>query len=382
MMKEEDTISIGGASICSTTSSIDVSVPHKRHPVQSLDSHVEQHQQQHQHQIAPPHVAKRSSSPLMIETIRFMQVTDLSMLEEESSNDVVPAETMFECCVCLEEREIGTLCDALACKCTCCRGCIKVHFTMRIREGNVSSLPCPGCGDDVSASRLRSVLTPATFQKYLQLSSMELQNRRVREDPNLCWCPTPDCVTIVSRPKEDEGKNITCPTCCKDFCFECKGPAHKASRSCEDARRKLTKKDELAFLKWAKHSTKACPECKALIERNKQDGSQDCNHMTCSKCKTEFCWLCGRKVPPIGHFDITNVLGCPGLQFSGPDVHFSRRLAAKTRALKLKSASGAKTTVKVIGYGVLLILAAPIAAISVVPFATYKGVMKCRSKQT
>ena len=27
-----------------------------------------------------------------------------------------------------------------------------------------------------------------------------------------------------------------------------------------------------------------------------------------------------QKIPPIGHFDPDTVLGCPGLQYTGPDV--------------------------------------------------------------
>ena len=34
---------------------------------------------------------------------------------------------------------------------------------------------------------------------------------------------------------------------------------------------------------------KKCPTCKYLIERN--EGS---DHMTCSKCKTNFCYICGK----------------------------------------------------------------------------------------
>jgi hypothetical protein len=38
---------------------------------------------------------------------------------------------------------------------------------------------------------------------------------------------------------------------------------------------------------WILANTKPCPDCKRPIEKN-----MGCMHMTCSQCKTEFCWMC------------------------------------------------------------------------------------------
>jgi len=42
--------------------------------------------------------------------------------------------------------------------------------------------------------------------------------------------------------------------------------------------------------KWAKsNGVKYCPNCKRKVQK-----TIGCDHMTCTKCKYEWCWLCGR----------------------------------------------------------------------------------------
>merc|ERR1712226_1302633 len=65
-------------------------------------------------------------------------------------------------------------------------------------------------------------------------------------------------------------------------------------------------------------ATKArhCPHCNAPIEKN-----EGCNKITCWRCNTHFCWLCGDKLPasnPYTHFNVTNN-SCFGALFQGVD---------------------------------------------------------------
>lgn len=50
----------------------------------------------------------------------------------------------------------------------------------------------------------------------------------------------------------------------------------------------------------------------------------------CASCKYQWCWLCEGEYTP-GHFDLTNLRGCPGMQ-SGSTENFGTvtRIAAKT----------------------------------------------------
>jgi ariadne-1 len=44
---------------------------------------------------------------------------------------------------------------------------------------------------------------------------------------------------------------------------------------------------EMKTLQWLLSFTKDCPKCGNPIEKN-----GGCNHMSCSACKYQFCWIC------------------------------------------------------------------------------------------
>ena len=46
-------------------------------------------------------------------------------------------------------------------------------------------------------------------------------------------------------------------------------------------------KDDSETANWISAHTKECGKCQSTIEKN-----GGCNHMTCRKCRYEFCWVC------------------------------------------------------------------------------------------
>mmetsp|Transcript_15759 Transcript_15759/g.23689 ORF Transcript_15759/g.23689 Transcript_15759/m.23689 type:complete len:381 (-) Transcript_15759:110-1252(-) len=75
---------------------------------------------------------------------------------------------------------------------------------------------------------------------------------------------------------------LKCPDCHTSICVKC-GASHSFLLGCESAM-------DSAFETWrnrTRNGCKRCPNCKFHIEK-----SMGCDHMTCSRCRHEFCWKC------------------------------------------------------------------------------------------
>ena len=108
---------------------------------------------------------------------------------------------------------------------------------------------------------------------------------------NLKWCPAPECEYAVECgvKKKDLGRTVPTVQCdCKHrFCFGCTLQDHQPP-PCSLVKMWLKKcEDDSETSNWISANTKECPKCNSTIEKN-----GGCNHMTCRKCKHEFCWMC------------------------------------------------------------------------------------------
>ena len=99
------------------------------------------------------------------------------------------------------------------------------------------------------------------------------------------------------------------PACCVlRYCYK-HANAHPPAVSCR-AYSKTQRESVRASLKCIAQTTVQCPSCGVAVEL-----SSGCNHMTCSQCECEFCFLCGGRYLSGLHFWEFNYLtGCPGMQ--------------------------------------------------------------------
>lgn len=195
----------------------------------------------------------------------------------------------FMCDICCEDEE-GLQTFAMKCGHRYCVDCYRHYLAQKIKEeGEAAHIQCPadGCKRVMDSKSLDLLVASDLNDRY-----HELLTRTYVEDQNyMKWCPAPDCVNALECKitKKDLAKIV--PTVACDcgyrFCFGCILSDHQPA-PCELTKRWLKKcADDSETANWISANTKECPKCNSTIEKN-----GGCNHMTCRKCKHEFCWMC------------------------------------------------------------------------------------------
>eukprot|EP00948_MAST-09A_sp_MAST-9A-sp1_P000038 g38.t1 len=213
-----------------------------------------------------------------------------------------------ECEICGDEDlDIETECYALGCGHYFCLDCWKQYLTQAIRSGpRCVSATCPKCECDarVDDKVYRDILLPATRKKSSMdtstaLSLVSAQDRDVWDrytrysfnnfviaNKRLKWCPGRNCDHIIYA--SGAVRDVFCQHCGYSCCFKCgHNEAHLPVR-CEYLAKWMEKcRNESETANYILSHTKPCPKCGTRIEKN-----QGCNHMACTQCKYDFCWIC------------------------------------------------------------------------------------------
>ncbi|KAI5992155.1 hypothetical protein EDD15DRAFT_2168501 [Pisolithus albus] len=251
------------------------------------------------------------------------------------------AQMSYPCGICLTSRK-GLYCLHLGCGHVFCKACLAGMWGLHVREGEVARVGCPevGCESnggfrEATEDEVRTVLSEEEVKRWRWLR----RKRDLERDPTTVHCPMEYCQEPVPRAttaaiiEDDEstwGRLRECHSCGYSFCSVCKRTWHGPHTPCplpvtskiilaylaasEDERIRLERhygrtsvqrmvrqhKEDEENRKWLESSTTECPGCALRVEK-----SMGCNHMTCSKCKTHFCYRCGNRISakdPYQHF--------------------------------------------------------------------------------
>lgn len=202
------------------------------------------------------------------------------------------------CSICFDQKKDEPV---LSCDHSFCLNCVKSYLESKINNGT-APITCLqiGCPTEYSQENIDSMCEDSSKHRYKRLLCIK---KFRSSDYNLMPCVYPDCQEMI-----DNTERSLIVTCNSDhtFCVTCKEITDFNGHECQtrvggDQLVSLAKAIELVV--------KKCPKCFVLL--SKDDG---CNHITCSYCAYEFCWLCSQKYTE-NHFSVLNLQGCAGKMY-------------------------------------------------------------------
>ncbi|CAH1249206.1 ANKIB1 [Branchiostoma lanceolatum] len=236
--------------------------------------------------------------------------------EDAEQRDRADSETLCDICtgpVSSDDEPVD-----IPCAHQFCQECWERYLSLKIKDGSTGDIQCPGyeCSQLVPVETIEKLVPREMAMRYQQFDIKAF----VETNPHIKWCPFPGCGRAVRLPSESgtapigaEAQTSHAVDCGNGhfFCWECLGEVHEPS-SCDQWKQwqqKITEIDPstlspgshvpekktvvdteaetTANCLWLVTNTKPCPKCKVYIQKN-----EGCNHMKCTKCKYDFCWVC------------------------------------------------------------------------------------------
>ena len=229
-------------------------------------------------------------------------ISDLELKSNENEGQNI------ECSSC-EELFIETKENKLEkCGHSFCNDCWFNYFSVKINENKIGLIKCieyeceEKPDDDFVINLIKSDQILVEKYKKFKYEFEINQNKK--------FCPFPNCNSFLEL-KDINNKEVKCSNN-HTFCFICLEKPHGNSPCKEN----LLKSSMAEYSK--NNLIKRCPKCSTITEK-----VVGCNHITCTKCNYEWCWLCNGEIDPEHYLNGK----CRGYQFFRPKNEEEIKLA-------------------------------------------------------
>ncbi|KAK5581486.1 hypothetical protein RB653_001519 [Dictyostelium firmibasis] len=235
------------------------------------------------------------------------RVKDISLFKFNSiTTTITPTTTttiensspiLIECSICCCEYSSQSSSEQmieLLCGHRFCKECMISYFRVSIQDGNgaMNQIKCP------QSQCLNNCIDEVTIEITLNQDNNIYSKRNLKNfikditysRPNTFQCPEIDCNRLLLLDNNNNRINCYSPYVqCNDehiFCLYCKQPGLHWPMPCN---KNVNLGNELLSYEWIIRNTIICDKCKYPIEKN-----GGCNHLTCSRCGYQFCYICGK----------------------------------------------------------------------------------------
>uniref|UniRef100_A0A1A7WQR4 Uncharacterized protein n=1 Tax=Iconisemion striatum TaxID=60296 RepID=A0A1A7WQR4_9TELE len=201
------------------------------------------------------------------------------------------------CCLCMFPR--SKMQSLTSCQCSVCHECFGQHFTIAVRDKHIRDMVCPVCSEpdindpeqlDSYFSTLDIQLRGCLDSEVYDLFHKKLTEHALMKDPKFLWCCHCDSGFI----NDGNQLKVTCPSCHKSFCAQCKKPwePQHQDASCEEFQRWKRDNDpeyqRQGLAGYLRDNGITCPQCNFQYALTKGG----CMHFSCSQCRYQFCSGC------------------------------------------------------------------------------------------
>lgn len=220
-------------------------------------------------------------------------------VKESHDKDFIRRLLINECPCCLSIFPRSKMQSLTSCQCSVCHDCFGQHFTIAVRDKHIRDMVCPVCGEpDINdPEQLDSYFSTLDIQlrDCLELDVYELFHKKLTEhalmkDPKFLWC----CHCTSGFINDGDQLKVTCPSCRKSFCAQCKKPWEPQHQdlSCEQFQQWKRENDpeyqRQGLAGFLRDNGITCPHCRFQYALTKGG----CMHFSCSQCRYQFCSGC------------------------------------------------------------------------------------------